>query len=133
MADIKVNNLRQETLSTLDGSEQLVGFDTVEGLRLTINALTEFMAKTKGITTYKEVTMSSTDADSTYSGYTRKKQLSWTGMTDKDWVEAAIISGTYNKPFMIESVTDKVNIYFSVAPPTNLKLRIYRLRTTLGG
>ena len=133
MADIKVNNLPQETVSSVDGTEQLVAFDSVEGKRILFNDFVEWVAKKKGIVTYKEVTCSSTVADSTYSGYTRKKELAWTGMTDKDWIEAAIIASEYNKPFMIESVTDKVNIYFATTPPTALKLRIYRLRTTLGG
>ena len=133
MADIKVNNLTQETLNTIDGNEQLVAFDTVEGKRVVFSTFAEWLAKKKGTVTYKEVTCSGTDADSTYSGYTRKKELSWTGMTNKDWIEADIIAGTYTKPFMIESVTDKVNIYFATTPPTSLKLRIYRATTTLGG
>ena len=42
MADINATDLTQETLSTLDGSEQFVMFDSAEGKRATLAATSQY-------------------------------------------------------------------------------------------
>ncbi len=45
MADINVTDLTQETVSTMDGSEQVIMFDSAEGKRATVAAVGEYVLK----------------------------------------------------------------------------------------
>ena len=46
MADVNVTDLTQETYSTLDGTEQVIMFDSAEGKRATVAAVGEYVLKT---------------------------------------------------------------------------------------
>ena len=45
MADVNVTDLTQETYSTLDGTEQVIMFDSAEGKRATVAAVGEYVLK----------------------------------------------------------------------------------------
>lgn len=45
MADINAEDLTQETLSSLDGSEQFVMFDNVEGKRTTLQTVKMYVSQ----------------------------------------------------------------------------------------
>lgn len=45
MADVNAVDLTQETLATLDGTEQIIMFDTAEGKRATVSAVGDYILK----------------------------------------------------------------------------------------
>ncbi len=45
MADVNVTDLTQETYSTMDGTEQVIMFDSAEGKRATVAAVGEYVLK----------------------------------------------------------------------------------------
>lgn len=74
--------------------------------------------------TYKDVTVNSTIASSAYPEYSDQQTVSIPGMAGTDWVDANIVSGTFNGDWAIESTTDAAILYFDNAPSV-ITVRIF--------
>ena len=135
MADIdavEAANLAQETSSTLDGSEQIVCFDTAAGKRITFNEVVKWICNNKGSVVRKDITLNSAAANTDVSGYYYKQTVSWSGLTANDViVDAQVISGSYAYQWMAETAANELRLYFSRQPGSSVKIRIWIDKSTV--
>ena len=135
MADIdgvEAASLAQETSSTLDGSEQLLCFDTATGKRLTCAEFAKWISLKKGSPIRKDVTLNNTSEDTSQTGYNFKQTVAWSGLTTNDTVvQAQVVSGTYSYAYRVETTTDNLNLYFSRQPATSVKIRVWIEKSTV--
>ena len=135
MADIEsveAASLAQETASTLDGSEQIVCFDTATGKRITYDEVVKWIATNKGAVLRKDITLNNAASNTDVSGYNYKQTVSWTGLAATDViVDAQVISGSYTYQWMAETAANELRLYFSRQPATSVKIRIWIEKSTV--
>ena len=93
MADVNVTDLTQETYSTMDGTEQVIMFDSAEGKRATVAAVGEYVLKKlttslNGSTQTVANALASLNSD-VHSSFTPDSYTSW-----KDLLTAAPLGVT---------------------------------------
>ena len=127
---INAIDLPAETANTLDGTECVVGFDTAEGKKITINNLATFInAAVK--TLRKEVTCNAPVEDTSISGYNWKQEVAWSGVTANHAIgNVYVSSGTYNATYRVDTAADKIILYFSTKPATSVKIMVTVTPTT---
>lgn len=128
MADIKMTDFASETAATLDGAENIIMADTAEGKKCTVNNFRTYLSN-YFLAARTDVTLNATAASSDRAGYSWQQTVSVPGMTANHWVDAEIISGTYNSTFAVETAADAIKLWFTVKPGTSVKVRVYYAET----
>lgn len=71
----------------------------------------------------------STVADTSIEGYSWSQEYAIQGMTEDYWVDVAITSGSHNTAIRVESLQDKVKLYFVAQPAASLYVTVTYFKT----
>ena len=63
------------------------------------------------------------------TGYNYMQEISLQGITDKYWIDGFISAGTYNGIWAVESLTDKIRLWFLTKPATSVFVTITYFKT----